>query len=278
MADARFSTLRDIFRSAGEGRLAVQAAVAAQQFLSSLAPIITEHFRPLAVASVTNLASPFMTLAPQLFNLTVDIQDMMTNGVPGVRLGIPPSQIHGVVTQPGFDVGGNEQQKSARRTSVDLFRKDYEALKGVLIHVAAVVSVQAGGSTTGSTAAIEKFAGFDYGAVYAPRINELRQFATMNIYAGSVTDDPAKPLCGDDKKKRCFVQQRVSLTLGITISDISGAAHSKIKGNNAFICGIGFTLNRYFRLAVGSAVFRSAAAIASYELATSSSTALLGLE
>lgn len=53
------------------------------------------------------------------------------------------------------------------------------------------------------------------------------------------------------------MRQRVSLTFGIALKDISGSSKSKIASENAFVYGLGFRLNKYFRLSAGGMMYRA---------------------
>ena len=102
-----------------------------------------------------------------------------------------------------------------------------------------------------SVSEIQKYAGFDVGAFWVPRISEMRGFATVNVYPfAPVSITPANGL---------KLKERVSLTFGMSLGDISGVddGKTKISGQNAFIYGLGFRVNRYFRIAVGGALYRA---------------------
>ena len=115
----------------------------------------------------------------------------------------------------------------------------------------------------------EKFAGIDVAAIYLPSLDELRSFATLNIYFGPVEDTPA-PTMGNGRGWAKFLQQRLSLTLGVSTGDISGRSdddkfsnnktQARISGNHAFLYGFGFRLNKHFRLTFGGSMFRNSSA------------------
>ncbi len=102
---------------------------------------------------------------------------------------------------------------------------------------------------------LKKYAGFDVGALYSYRLSELRSFAMAHIYFGPVqlkTDaPPPKPGAGE------WLRQRTSLAFGIALKDISGASNSKITSEDAFIYGLGFRLNKYFRISAGGMLYRT---------------------
>ena len=97
---------------------------------------------------------------------------------------------------------------------------------------------------------IEKYAGFDIGAMHLPAIDELRGFYTVNIYFGAVGETP-EPFFSKD------VLKRLSLVAGGSFKDISGASQSKIKGHNAFLIGLGLRMNKLFRINAGFSFYRS---------------------
>lgn len=97
-----------------------------------------------------------------------------------------------------------------------------------------------------------KFAGFDVGAMYVPRLHEMRGFAMLSIYpTGPVSLTPE----GGFKKLR----DRWSLVFGMSTGDISGgdSAKTKIRGENAFLYGLGFRLNKFFRISLGGLLYRT---------------------
>jgi hypothetical protein len=53
------------------------------------------------------------------------------------------------------------------------------------------------------------------------------------------------------------LRQRVSLGFGMALKDLSGASKSKISSQNAFAYGVGFRLNKYFRLSAGGLLYRT---------------------
>ncbi len=135
------------------------------------------------------------------------------------------------------------------KNSIALFLKQYGVLTaGLKDAVVAGLTVSAGTDAADVVSDLQKYAGFDVGALYAPQLNELRSFFTANIYFKPVelrTDDWS-------------IWQRLSLTLGASIGDLSGRDTNKtrISGDNAFVYGLGFRLNKYFRLTVGGMLYR----------------------
>jgi hypothetical protein len=120
----------------------------------------------------------------------------------------------------------------------------------VQVAVAADIAVAATVIESALVQDLQKYAGFDGAAMYVPRLNELRSFVTVSIYPGPVSLTPEGGLQARD---------RWSLTLGIAIDDISGGdlSKTKIRGQNAYVYGLGFRLNKYFRLTTGALVYRT---------------------
>jgi hypothetical protein len=146
------------------------------------------------------------------------------------------------------------------------FKLNFQQLRGSLIKtVVAEYEISSELTALADIKDFEKYAGLDYGAVYIPRVEALRQFFTINIYLGAVEDKPTgmtEVVDENGNKKKSsraeWLRQRFSLTFGMSIGDISSQDSSKIKGDNVFLYGIGFRLNKYFRLTTGAAVFRDA--------------------
>jgi hypothetical protein len=97
---------------------------------------------------------------------------------------------------------------------------------------------------------LTKYAGFDTGALHAPRINELRQFYLVHIY-------PWGPVELNTGSKVPFAQ-RWSLAVGASGADFSVNPDSRIRNGKAFAYGLGFRLNKYFRVTAGAMVYRDA--------------------
>lgn len=145
---------------------------------------------------------------------------------------------------------------------VDQFLKAYQnavggvsdGLKGALFTGSSSLAV---GSDQATDVAcdLQKYAGFDVGALYAPRLSELRSFALVDIYFG-----PVQLKTGSPPPKAGFgewLHQRTSLAFGMALKDLSGSTKSKISGQNAFVYGLGFRLNKYFRLTAGGLLYRT---------------------
>ncbi|MGD0013831.1 MAG: hypothetical protein ABSD56_05335, partial [Bryobacteraceae bacterium] len=136
---------------------------------------------------------------------------------------------------------------------VTRFINNYENLqKELATAVVTELTVEVGTTAVDISEDLQKYAGFDVGALYVPRLHELRSFATANIYFKPVS---LHPMAG----VRNQFWERVSLTFGMALHDLSGrdAAKTKIKDQNAFAYGIGIRLNTYFRITTGGVVYRA---------------------
>jgi hypothetical protein len=51
-------------------------------------------------------------------------------------------------------------------------------------------------------------------------------------------------------------KSRFSIALGASIGDISANSGSRVKNDKAFVYGVGYRINKYFRVSAGGAVFR----------------------
>ena len=159
-------------------------------------------------------------------------------------------------------------------SKVTLARDDVRVIAEELAQeVVTTVDVNLDLSASATIKDFEKYVGVDVGAMYLPALDELRSFATVNVYFGPVEDSPA-PLESAkadgtmEKKWRRAFQQRFSLTFGVSTGDISGRSgestfknnqdKATVKGDNVFLYGAGFRLNKYIRLTTGGAVFRNA--------------------
>ena len=153
--------------------------------------------------------------------------------------------------QPLVDQPPSEPLSSAKR-SVEKFKRDYEAaIRGIEQQVVAELAQAVEMDATVDTSDLEKYAGFDVGAIYVPRVDELRQFFMVHVYPlGPVELDTNGPLKGG--------WSRFSLAFGMSLGDFSGREGSRISNQNVFVYGVGYRLNKYFRISAGAALYREA--------------------
>jgi hypothetical protein len=145
---------------------------------------------------------------------------------------------------------------------VEQFPKSFDdAAAGLTAGVQGAIFIGSASLAVGSDQAtdvvcdLQKYAGFDVGALYSPRLNELRSFFMVHIYFGTVDAHPGAPPPKHTTGE--WLRQRTSLALGMALADVSGSSNSKISGENAFIYGLGFRLNKYFRITGGGLLYRT---------------------
>lgn len=138
------------------------------------------------------------------------------------------------------------------------FTRDYRSVFNSFrkIQLGSHTRVTASFPALASTKYLEKFAGFDLASIWVPRLDEMRAFAVAHVYWGPVelTPAPARSV-----SKGEWLRERLSLALGFSLKNISSSHPSKIRGNNVWVYGLGFRLNRYFRVTAGGAIYRGTA-------------------
>jgi hypothetical protein len=144
----------------------------------------------------------------------------------------------------------------AQRTQIvqlaGFYKQDYESLLATFNDdVVAALTADAVVDLSTSTQDLAKYAGFDVGAIYIPRIEELRQFFMVHVY-------PWGPLELETNNVAAIKgwKSRVSLAFGASIGDISANSGSRVKNDKAFVYGVGYRINKYFRISAGGVVFR----------------------
>lgn len=93
-----------------------------------------------------------------------------------------------------------------------------------------------------------KYFGVDVGALWLPARDELRKVITINIYPGKVGRSPSEDT----------YSKRLSVAVSYDVGDISGNNQSAIRDNHHYSIGIGYRLNRYFRVGTGLSLYRHA--------------------
>lgn len=262
-----FTSALNHFIAAAEGKAAAEQAVFASAFGQTTAQKVldllgnqhvtatnADDFRKLLSTPTESAFGPLVNLPAELDELRQlpesDKQKL------GFKDEMGPAAAYQAITKAmNTDAVRSDKtlSEAARR-----FTTNYEALRdqalrnALTLSIATNLSVGAGTTADDITEDLKKYAGFDVGALYIPRLNELRSFALVNIYFGPVSLQPSNGT-------RSFLLERLSLTFGMALQDISGgnAAESKIKGQNAFVYGIGVRLNKYFRLTTGGVVYRT---------------------
>jgi hypothetical protein len=166
-----------------------------------------------------------------------------------------------IVTDADFAKITDQTLRDQAKEAIRRFLQTYEDVQGALDSLKTALftgtsSLVVGNDTQSADVSdLKKYAGFDVGALYSFRLNELRSFAMIHIYFGPIqlkTDVPANG-------KREWLRQRVSLAFGMALKDISGGDKnkSKVAAQNAFVYGLGFRVNKYFRLSTGGLLYRA---------------------
>jgi len=262
LTSSDFASALDQFLAAATGKKADEQAVLA----SALGKTTAEKVMTLVAGLHVTATNPddfrkrLSDLSPSAFGLFINvpaeldelrsIRDTGAKQQLGFDDKMTPSAAYESISQK---LKADAIKDPALKVTAQRFTGAYGALRNELaINVAADLSVDVGTTADDVTEDLKKYAGFDVGALYIPRLHELREFATVNIYFGSVSLQPSNGT-------RSFFLERLSLTFGMALGDMSGgdSAKTKIKGENAFAYGIGFRLNKYFRIATGGVVYRT---------------------
>lgn len=230
------------------GALAAQQVLDAVSATTSATPVNADAFRK------TLSGAAFSTFAP-IYNLALELNEVFPK-LPASDL--KQLQIAASMTSSQLYEKLTEATKAGikdptLKQQVDSFLANYASVVTQFqIDVSANLTVSMDATADDITADLKKYAGFDTGALYAPRLHELRSFATVNIYLGSVALHP-------EKGTRSPFLERFSLTFGMALKDISGSntAKTKITDQNAFVYGIGVRLNKYFRISTGGMLYRT---------------------
>jgi hypothetical protein len=256
LASNDFTSSLNTFLSSATSRPASDQAILASAFGQKVAQSVLDQLGTLHVAPTSAddfkkaLSAPTMAGVGLFINLTAELASLRQLNLDSkTKLGfedtLTASAAYAALKKPPSDP---DLAKMAQR-----YTDNYDALRLQLaINVAATLSVDVGATADDITEDLKKYAGFDVGALYVPRLQELRSFATVNIYFGSVALHP-------ENGQRLIFWERVSLSFGMALKDLSGADTSttKIKGENAFAYGIGVRLNKYFRITTGGIVYRT---------------------
>lgn len=269
LADPAYDAARQValqFATSTDPQVHVNAA---KVFAQTLAGLVQKAASDKLVMTVKDPSTALLTNA---FNIRTSLEDMVPNSVPGIRAGMTYAEAAaavqnffaaaGIATVPAANALP-ATATSAQRAAATYFG-NYQSLR---VELRNLIVAQIEASNEESKAVeikdFEKFAGVDYGAIYIPRMQALRHFATVNIYFGKVEDSPVNartaPTSANETPGRDYwesLRQRVSLTFGMSLGDISSQENSDIKADNAFLYGVGFRLNKYFRITAGGAAFR----------------------
>jgi hypothetical protein len=260
LADSRFlSAVKGFFEAtkdqASSPITSAMATQEAQMVLDSISAKngaltqILGHLLP-SCAVATDVTTAAMiglrTNETALLNFQTRIGDFRKPGVtvPGLDASASAADAYKLVK--ALTINPDDKATSA---AVRIYKRDYEAILGAFkVDVIAQLSQGVELTQVTDTADLNKYAGFDAGAIYVPRISELRQFDMVHIYPfGPVELDTS----GGVPKKA-----RLSIALGASIGDLSSNGKSRIKSDKAFVYGVGFRINKYFRVSVGGMLYR----------------------
>jgi hypothetical protein len=260
VASKKFQDSLDQFTTAARGKTAAEQAPLASAFGGLAAEQVLDAVSATTSATPANAdtfrktlsSGSFSTFAP-IFNLAEELQEVIQQLPEGdlkvlqIAKDMTPSQLYKQLTEDAKKGIADSSLKKQVASFLAFYETDVTQFQ---INVSADLTVGAQANADDVAADLKKYAGFDVGALYAPRLNELRSFATVNIYFGSVALHP-------EKGTRLVYWERLSLTFGMALKDVSGNAASKISGENAFVYGLGFRLNKYFRITTGGMVYRT---------------------
>src|ERR1022692_3812957 len=233
-----------------------------------LTPKNPDDLKTALVTTMTN------TIAP-IFNLNEEKNKSVLKPIFHIAegVGLPADGLKDFSTQALIEklktidyskVSDDKNNQNLVKGIVDQFLNTYkvavgglsDGLKTVLLTGSSSLAVGSD-QATDVVCDLQKYAGFDVGALYSPRLNELRSFAMVHIYLGpfqlKTGGAPPKPGSGLTE----WLRQRASLAFGMALKDLSGSTKSKISGENAFVYGLGIRLNKYFRLTAGGLLYRT---------------------
>jgi hypothetical protein len=197
---------------------------------------------------------------PAFLNISRRLAGVKGRNLDGVTDSMTAAQLHDFIqtnlknhpenyASRGMPLTGEDLQ--AAQNAVDLFERDYTTtLSAFAADVIAQVNTGVQLDVPSVTTDLQKYAGFDVGAVYVPRINELRQFFMINVYPFGPVELDTQGLLPRAWKARA------SIAFGLSLADLSANAHSRVKSDKAFVYGFGYRINKYFRFNVGAVVYR----------------------
>lgn len=272
VTNPEFKTALQGFFESAHGKEPATQALHAESFAKAITPIVNGLLSDVEAVVKDILSQHLVRLIGPLANLRTRIDDL-EGDVPGITKGMAPSEavkkIKEALRKWGNDYNCKQDEDVVNNAErfVASYKKEFKLPLQKTIQTN--ISVKTDLSAVTEIRDFEKFAGIDVGAIYVRKIDELRSFYTVNIYFGTVEDTPPPATSpqsfsasGSEISTACkilrFLQQRLSLTFGATIGDISSGPQKEIKGNNAFLCGLGFRFNKYFRITAGTTLYRSA--------------------
>ena len=196
-----------------------------------------------ATAAVANLRANL----PALFDLNNRLDDLKFHYKDQFTAAMSASDAYELIKQKSL-------KDTEKLIFIQKFTRDYEKVRdGLAVDVVSQWSLGVQQDISSTTTDFDKYAGVDVGAVYVPRINELRQFFMVNVYPwGPVVLDSNGLMMRNWK-------QRTALAFGVSLGDLSSNANSRVKKENAFVYGLSYRINKYFRITAGGVLYRESA-------------------
>jgi hypothetical protein len=268
----QFWRARQAFLELTRGQAQTVVTDEAARFLRSLSDqsgALTQALQSqISCVSITDVTTAAVTamgkVLPSLANLPQRLSDLIKgHPIDGLTASMTVSEAAAYIAAhvqngPDYKRGGKPltgNALTAAKDAVQAFVQDYQIVRDALaVDLVAQVNQAALLDLSSTTTDLEKYAGFDVGAAYVPRINELRQFFMINIYPGGPVELDTKGLISKDWTKR------FSIAVGFSLGDLSSNAHSRVKGDSAFMYGVGYRINKYFRLNIGAVIYRDSGA------------------
>jgi hypothetical protein len=274
-ADASFQRSLKFFLQDANGKSSADFDQDAQLVLNSIADSksgaltkILQNLLPscAVVTDVTTAAVKAFAQSSDLYALPQRVIDFgkQVDNLDGYSSTMTPSQLdafikakNGKYTKNGGkpltdDAAANGvHETKAMQDAANAFENAYQSVLAAFGgNVIAQLSQGVALTQSSSTQDLNKYAGFDAGALYAPRINELRGYYMVHIY-------PTGPV-ELDTSGHIPIWDRFSIAVGESTGDLSSNGASRVKGDKAFVYGLGVRINKYFRISAGGMVYRDA--------------------
>ncbi len=243
--DPEFKQKVQKFIDSSAGKEFAARAYYAEVFANAVVPILNRQLPGVELVENENLRWSLVgqTSFADFVPLRAALAD---SGYAGITEGLAPSEIYKRVCKEKKNANDMIPSNAFR------FIENYETLKIALKQTILKNSlVKVNFSSVTETKDVTIYYDFDIAAIHLPGLDELRSFSTVNLY---IVDTEATP---DPLFSRSF-WKRSSITVGLSLKAISGKAQSKIEGNKAFLVGLGFRINKYFRMTAGTSIYRVA--------------------
>jgi hypothetical protein len=279
LADPAYQSATAQFIATSQGKASASQMSAATLLAQTAAAVVTAVLKKMGLTPKnpddlrTALGTALSNRIEPIFNLNEKMASLMipTYQVAGL-LGLPIADFNALTAQQLADkiraskaidyTKLSKDLASDVQKAVEAFPKTYDdAVGGLSAGLQGALFTGSSSLAVGSDQAtdvvcdLQKYAGFDVGALYSFRLNELRSFAMVHNYFGPVQLKTGATAPKSSLGER--LRQRASLAFGMALKDLSGSTQSKISGENAFVYGLGIRLNKYFRLTAGGLLYRT---------------------